>query len=423
LSINIDQFRNEILGNVKNPPYLPGLYNPPTPHLLRARIDIFSSYRSFDEEEFERFIEDYHLSDEKTRREIGRSTKPLLDWVQQGNLLTRDKQGWCLISENGKAVQEFYANYYPIWYDQLGFNAPLQSAILLISQWGYQQNIRLDRSGLLAEYQDALKDLSTRFEVWNKFLTKLTRPIDFSLDYDIPYNQRAEVEAHIEKLSELLDLTPFDPYSLTLDSIYQLEDTLKQTKTETDFVQLNDALGIKIPRRECFQTDLEWKTCIRLRVLGLPALPYQGEYEGATDLPMANDNPDVVIRNDIRSLVEVKSSSEWGQSVKLGKRIGGELMMYQSYAEDINANSVLFVCDVDEFHPTDFKKSFCKRGDRLNKILLTNWAYLHKVITDRDQLGGLITVLTKPEDVDPSERIFEYTPEQSRGDISSFIVD
>ena len=98
-------------------------------------------------------------------------------------------------------------------------------------------------------------------------------------------------------------------------------------------------------------------------------------------------------------------------------------MMYQSYAEDINANSVLFVCDVDEFHPTDFKKSFCKRGDRLNKILLTNWAYLHKVITDRDQLGGLITVLTKPEDVDPSERIFEYTPEQSRGDISSFIVD
>lgn len=393
------------------------------PDTIAELLDIFSSYRSYDEEESERFIEDFQLSDEKTRREIGRSTKPLLDWAKQGNLLTVDKKGWCLITENGKAVQEFYINFYPIWYDQLGFNAPLQSAILLISQLGYQRDFRLNRSKLPAEYLDVLQDLSTRFEVWNKFLTKLNRPIDFSLDYDIPYNQRAEVEAHIEKISELLDLTHFDPYTLSLNSIYQLEDTLVQTKTETDFVQLNDALGIKIPRRECFQTDLEWKTCIRLRLLGLPAIPYQGEYEGATDLPMANDNPDVVIRNAIRSLVEVKSSSEWGQSVKLGKRIGGELMMYQSYAEDINANSVLFVCDVDEFHPTDFIASFCKRGDKLNKIILTNWAFLREVIKDRDQLDGLITVLTTPEDVDPLERIFEYTQVQERGDISPFLFD
>ncbi len=29
--------------------------------------------------------------------------------------------------------------------------------------------------------------------------------------------------------------------------------------------------------------------------------------------------------------------------------IGGEIMMYQSYAEEVNANSAVFICDVDGF--------------------------------------------------------------------------
>jgi len=174
-------------------------------------------------------------------------------------------------------------------------------------------------------------------------------------------------------------------------------------------VQLNKALGIKIPRRECFQTDLEWEVCIRLLVFQLPAIPYQGEFEGETDLPMATDNPDIVIKNAIKCLVECKSSKEWGEVVKLSKRIGGELLMYQTYAEDIGANSALFVCSVKDFHPKDFIESFSKRGSKLNRIVLVNWAFLEEARQDRRLLAHFINIITDPQSVKPSEKILVST--------------
>ena len=38
--------------------------------------------------------------------------------------------------------------------------------------------------------------------------------------------------------------------------------------------------------------------------------------------------------------------------------IGGEIMMYQSYAEEVNANSAVFICDVDGFDDKRLKKIF-----------------------------------------------------------------
>ena len=188
-------------------------------------------------------------------------------------------------------------------------------------------------------------------------------------------------------------------------SISQIEESLSFTGIERYQGQLSRAVGFSIPRRECFQTDLEWQTCIKLRVLQLPANPYQGEFEGETDLPMATSNPDVVIRNKLKSIVECKSASEWGRVIKLSKTVGGELQMYQSYAEDINANSALFVCEGDTFDKNKFVPVFRKRGNKLNKIVLVTWSFLGKVQTDQNLLKKFISTLKKPESIKPKQRI------------------
>ena len=60
---------------------------------------------------------------------------------------------------------------------------------------------------------------------------------------------------------------------------------------------------------------------------------------------MAEENPDIVIEDAFTSLVECKSSAEWGAQIKLDKRIVGEMLFYEDYTETLNANSALFVCE------------------------------------------------------------------------------
>jgi len=193
---------------------------------------------------------------------------------------------------------------------------------------------------------------------------------------------------------------------VSLWSISQIEQRLAGTGIEKTQGELSKALGISIPRRECFQTELEWQTCIRLRLFRLPANPYQGEFEGETDLPMAANNPDVVIKNSLRSLVECKSANEWGKVVILDKRVGGELHMYQDYAEEVNANSALFVCDVERFDKTKFLPGFEKRGDKLDRVVLVLWSFLDKIQNDSSLLDRFIEILKEPRSLSPKQRIF-----------------
>src|SRR5439155_6815916 len=172
-----------------------------------------------------------------------------------------------------------------------------------------------------------------------------------------------------------------------------IEEELKHTAGEKKLADYGKALGIEVPRRECFQTDFEWQVCIRLRLFQFPAIPYQGEFEGETDLPMATDNPDVVVKNSIRSLVECKSRNEWGDVVKWDKRVSGELYDYQDYAEEVKANSAVFVCDIDRFNEDKFVAPFVKRADDFVKIAMVCWSYLDKAQKERTLLERLRAVI------------------------------
>ena len=369
--------------------------------LMKNLVKTFSEYPMYEEDAIDDFMKDFNITSRDKRKEIGRSTKPLLDWTQQVGLLGVQEDKWCFITEKGLEVQRLYSSLVPIWFDQLGFDPTLPSSLLMAYMHAYIQDRELNPQKLPAEARKTLNSLNSKFGLWNQSLRKLKHPIDFDLNYDVPFEWRESVLSRTKNLN--LSRMSIDDVSLW--SISQIEQRLAGTGIEKTQGELSKALGISIPRRECFQTELEWQTCIRLRLFRLPANPYQGEFEGETDLPMAANNPDVVIKNSLRSLVECKSANEWGKVVILDKRVGGELHMYQDYAEEVNANSALFVCDVERFDKTKFLPGFEKRGNKLDRVVLVLWSFLDKIQNDSSLLDRFIEILKEPRSLSPKQRI------------------
>src|SRR5207249_8999192 len=131
------------------------------------------------------------------------------------------------------------------------------------------------------------------------------------------FEMRADVMALVRQVSKALGWKAIDINSLSTTTISEIEKQLQVTTREKEYVNMEKVLNIgTIPRRESFQTDFEWEVCVKLLLLQFPANSYQGEFEGETDLPMARDNPDVVLKNSIRSLIECKIRNEWGNVVK-----------------------------------------------------------------------------------------------------------
>jgi hypothetical protein len=369
--------------------------------LLKDIVKTFSKYPIYEEGAIADFLKDFKITSEHKMREIGRSTKPLLDWAQQIGLLGLEEDNWCFITEKGLEVQRFYSNLKPIWFDQLGFDPTIPSSLLLTYMWAYIHNREINPHKFPNEARKNVSLMNSKLNLWTQSLSRLKEPLDFDLNYDIPFELRKTVLGHMRRLN----LGDIDADEVSVWSIGQIEQRLSTTGIEKRHGELSRALGISVPRRECFQTDLEWETCIKLRLFQLPANPYQGEFEGETDLPMANDNPDVVVKNSLKVLVECKSAKEWGKVVVLDKRVGGELHMYQDYAEDVNANSSVFVCDVDKFDEDRFVLNFDKIGGRLDRIVLVIWGYLDRVQRDQTLLKRFCEIIKEPKSYSPKQRI------------------
>ena len=379
------------------------------PAAARKLLGILSKYPSYDDKSITQFNKNFKLEDKKTQKEMMRSTKPLLDWGQQGGLLTLGKDYWCTITEKGLEAQKYYAQYFPMWQDWLPFNSPLASALLIIYINALNKGIRINRNKFGSESREILDILQSKYNLWQSSFSHLIRPIDFDLNYDVSYGLRDDVYLYLNQLSEDQKLKAPDPDELSILTISQIEGVLSKTSTERDQSQLSNALGIHIPRRECFQTALEWQICTRLRVLRFSAYPYQGEFEGETDLPMAKDNPDIIMKNSINILVECKSRNEWGDLVKYDKRVGGEIYMYQNYAEDVNADSVVFICDVDGFDKKKFIEQFIKQGQKLSKVCMVTWSYLDRIQNDNEVYQHFKETIFNPESKDSDERILCYS--------------
>ena len=377
--------------------------------MTKQLLKLFSKY-SFDDSSIKLFDRKFGLTDKLTREEIGRSTKPLLDWCLQGGLISVDTNYWCRIKENGVIALNQYSDYLPLWYEQFGEQKELATAVLMLYSLANLMRKKVDFQSLDGESKEIIRELQKKYSLFGKNFSALARKIDFDFHYDVPVKARSEVldvfqnilpstiikKPSSEDLPRLLANVSFDP-------IFQFENKLKQSSSEREYLNLQKAIGIEVPRREWFQTDFEWQTCMRLRILNFSVFPYKGEFEGISDLPMATDNPDMVVRNDIKSLVECKSKAEWGEVLKFGKRIGGELSMYQLYTNDVRANSALFVCEAEEIDDDEFLSPFSKAP--LSKIVIVTWKFLdecRRKIRLREQLEETIK---EPTNLSPEERV------------------
>ena len=138
--------------------------------------------------------------------------------------------------------------------------------------------------------------------------------------------------------------------------------------------------------------------------MGIKAKPYNGEFEGECDLRIAKENPDIIVENSFKSLCECKSEKEWGEKLKFDKRVIGEFNSYQEYAEDIEANSVLFVCEAKFLDEDRYLNKFIENS-YLNKLLIVNNRMLLHLKNHRNKIKKFKEKIKFPTKYEMKDRL------------------
>jgi len=373
----------------------------------------FSKYKPYNATVIESFCEDYKM-ELLVREEARRTAKPMLDWCEQLGLIFQHDD-WYYITSLGLSVQAKYSTYIPIWFHQLGEDAEVKASLILMylaaKKAGFQ--IKPDRLAKISypslitvkeRVDETLEDLQRDFVIFNEDLNEISQ-VDFSFNYDIPIEKRDLVYDLGMQNMKHIGLKDIDFKDFDIVEIKPLEKEIVETAQEKTISKIGEILGVTVPRPELFTVPFEWTTCFLLRSIGFKAEKYQGQFAETCELPMAEDNPDILVVNDLTTLVEAKSDAEWGARVRLDKRVQGEILSYQEYVESVNVNSALFICE-GHFDEGEFVKPISPLlKHKLNRIVLATQRHLAKILRDKDLQLALKNKLTRPSDFDPTERI------------------
>jgi hypothetical protein len=339
--------------------------------------------------------------------EAFRSTKPLLDWCYQAGLVYCDQNYWYRISQKGLMALEYHKRLKPVWYEDFVFDPDAHSALLLVLNAAYSVRKAVDLSALSSYEKGIVRELRDIVE-FKMGGDQLKYGVAFELDSDVPASRRASIESQAKKALAKSNLANVSLSLPSMQSIAELEEAFSKTSEERevqDKMNMLTALGISMPRVEAFQTEFEWQSCIRLRVLGYNADAYNGEFAGACDLRMASDNPDAVIKNSFLSLVECKSEAEWGPQLKLGKTAIGAFAAYQEYAEEVSANSALFVCESRQLDEDRYMDKFYQSRS-LDKLVIVNFDTLVSLRKNTPLKMRFDKAIRSPESYSLRDRVF-----------------
>lgn len=108
---------------------------------------IFSKYPKRKHNADKDFIESYFKTSEE-KNEIYRSSVPIMRWLQQTGMIFFDNNNWVHPTEKGEKCLQIYSNYFPVWYDDLGFSADIKAGILIAYNIAGYQNKLIDFSKL-----------------------------------------------------------------------------------------------------------------------------------------------------------------------------------------------------------------------------------------------------------------------------------
>ncbi|MEM3693209.1 MAG: hypothetical protein QXI39_04220 [Candidatus Bathyarchaeia archaeon] len=381
------------------------------PETLKKILDEYGQYKSYEDKSIQLFCDNFNMG-EAERKEARRSAKPMLDWCEQLGLVFR-RDDWYYTTELGFDIAERSSESYPIWFHQLGDDAELKASIILTYRIVRNMGGKVKKRGLCktsypsliassVDVEGALNDLQSKFRLFNKNYSQI-KQVDFDLFYDVPPDKRRLVENLVTCNLKQIGIEGFDLKNLETNEINTLEETIRETVQEKTIIKMSEIMGFDIPRPELFKVPFEWTVCFLLRSINYRAEKYQGQFSEFCDLPIAEENPDIIIENATTCLVECKSVNEWGSVVRLDKRVSGEILNYQTYIEAIKANSALLVCE-GRFEK-DFTTSAVKIMERARNVIMATQNYLANIVRDKSLKGIFDERIRNPESFDSKDRI------------------
>jgi hypothetical protein len=404
-----------ILGEKEAEPHL-------NPQLVYERIKEFLTF-GLNERGVEKLVAEYRINEQK-RKSIRRDTKPILDWCRQLNLID-EKGDWYTLTNRGEIVLSKYKERYPLWYNDLGDIPNVKSALLSFYQFLKSKGLshtalpkkKIQVGFFKGRIDVILREIEENIGVvlFNKDYTKLVREVDFSLWYDVPPEVHKEIFSFIQKklavnIDALIQEVELKPVK-ELEKVFKRGDMeFKQAQAKYMAKTIETTLPTEImPTPGIFsscKSPFEKESLVLLRFLNLKTQKYHGvfmDYVSKSLTKYAENNPDHLITNGFHSLVECKSTGEWGKVLRITKGKLNEMLGYQKYAEEVNASSAIFVYEgeIDNISRDDFSRILID----LDKIVIISRKFLSKSLGKPDKMKLLKDLIIKPESFRPSARI------------------
>jgi hypothetical protein len=404
----------------------------------RALVSKLSKYDTQSEEALKQFYRDFRIRKDNWKN-MTRNVRPLLDWCQSVGLVISkeidDTVGrWYDITDRGKEMLQLYGRKTPVWYIDLGKTPAAKAALLIFYQYAARSGFDLKgimnerlRTGLVTM---KISDLIIEMEEKPGLVllnngSEDEQNLDFSLEYDVPPEERADVTSYLKslstithiKLAKIIESVEVDPIE-DLKSLLEKEQQNMKRLFTGRFVEgtaissdpLIRQVSTLIPSVGIlgqYKSDFEKETVILLRLIGLNAIKYQGQLSDRCSknhvARFFENNPDILIINGIECLVECKSTGEWKTPLSGVKSVPKELLIYQQYFPEVRSNSVILVYE-GSLDVSSHKMIESILGDSQDVIFVTK-NFLINCVHQPSFRELFMNIILKPEKFKPDERI------------------
>ena len=398
-----------------------------------------SGYAGVDKGKLNKFYDSFGIGGED-RRNMTRNVRPLLDWCESVGLIeSRDIPGvggrWYRLTERGKMILSRYKKKYPLWYSDLGGNAPAKAAILLFYRFIRLKNLSVGKkfldysfkTGLVRQkVRDIVKGLKKMNLRFGRGYSTLLTDVDFTFEYDVPPKDARMVEAILKQLCRVYDLKVNEILdSVELDAIDELRFALQREhaivrKRETEAFatragEIPEHARSKVPSLvpsvgvlSQYRSDFEREIAVFLRLIELNANKYQGQLADRCKrshvMRFFENNPDILITNGVEVLVECKSSGEWKSPLSGEKSVPKEVFVYQQYFPEIKSNSVVIVYE----GRLDAKSLVFIKGllEDARDVVFVTKNYLVNCLQSFNLRDRLMKVMKRPKKYGAEDRLF-----------------
>ena len=396
-------------------------------------------YAKVDKRLLSEFYKDYGV-DREEMRNMTRNIRPLLDWCESLGLvatqeLPRVPGKWYSITERGLHILSAYSKKMPIWYCDLGKNAPAKAALILFYKFLKLRNLTAGPKLLSCRLQTGLteirvKNLIHELEKNNniKFTSdysSLDLDVDFTFEYDVPPEAANIVKSMLiqlgsvykEKVDEILatvELYEIDELRFFLEKQHE---NIRRIETES-FISRTKLTGPILSKVSSaiptlgvlsqYKSDFEKEVALLLRILDFNANKYQGQMADRCTKKYAarffENNPDILVTNGIEVLVECKSIGEWKPPLS-DKSVAKEIVTYEQLFPEVRPDSILVVY---EGH-VDVKSLNIVSSilDDAKHVVFVTKNYLINSLYKRALKKKLIEIIKNPEKYRSDSRILK----------------